>query len=62
MTDPERRPPARHAGSRTIRRTPRMAPYEAWSKPALYARARKLVIEGRSSMRKGDLVFALYCR
>jgi hypothetical protein len=41
------------------RRGGRASQYEDWSKDDLYAKAREVGIEGRSSMRKGDLIDAL---
>lgn len=35
------------------------APYEEWTKEALYDRARELGIEGRSDMTKAELIAAL---
>ncbi len=34
-------------------------PYEDWTKDELYEKARKVGIEGRSSMSKGELISAL---
>lgn len=34
-------------------------PYEAWTKQELYDRAREIGIDGRSSMRKQELIDAL---
>ena len=34
-------------------------PYEEWTKDELYEKARKVGIEGRSSMSKGELISAL---
>ena len=37
----------------------RRAPYEEWTKKALYQRAQEIGIEGRSSMNKDELITAL---
>ena len=34
-------------------------PYEEWTRDDLYARAREIGIDGRSSMNKGELIEAL---
>ena len=57
MTAPSRGPARVGSRRRELRR--RVPPFETWPKRALYARARKLAIEGRSTMRKRDLVYAL---
>jgi hypothetical protein len=41
------------------RRGGRAAPYEEWTRDELYAKAKRVGIEGRSSMSKGDLIDAL---
>ncbi|MFO7298652.1 MAG: Rho termination factor N-terminal domain-containing protein [Actinomycetes bacterium] len=41
------------------RRGGKAKPYEDWTKEELYAKARKVGIEGRSSMNKGELIAAL---
>ena len=46
----------RSAAGRRGGRSPR---YEDWSKDELYAKAKDVGIEGRSSMSKGDLIEAL---
>lgn len=50
QADPDRNP-ARKGG--------KAPPYEDWTKDALIDRARELDIEGRSTMRKADLIDAL---
>lgn len=37
----------------------RAAPYEDWTKDALYDRAKEIGIDGRSRMTKGELIKAL---
>lgn len=46
-------------GKAPMRKGGRAAPYEEWTKDALYERAQELDIEGRSKMRKGELIKAL---
>lgn len=41
------------------RRGGKAEPYEEWSKDELYAKAKQVGIEGRSSMNKGELISAL---
>lgn len=37
----------------------RAKPYEEWTKMELYEQAKKVGIDGRSKMGKGDLIYAL---
>jgi hypothetical protein len=48
--------PAEAAGRRGGRAK---KPYEEWTREALYTKARKVGIDGRSSMNKGELIEAL---
>lgn len=50
---------ARARGDHPSRKGGEAPSYEAWSRKALYERAREIGIEGRSKMRKGDLIDAL---
>lgn len=47
--------PSQHPG----RKGGKAAPYEDWSKDALYERAQELEIDGRSKMSKAELIEAL---
>jgi Rho termination factor, N-terminal domain len=47
------------SGSRVPKQNRRSAAYEKWTKSDLLARARKVGVTGRSSMRKSELVTAL---
>jgi hypothetical protein len=49
----------RSPGSRVPKQSRRSAAYEKWTKSDLRARARKVGVKGRSSMRKTELVKAL---
>ena len=45
--------------SKAGRRGGKSPPYEDWSKDDLYQRAKEIGIEGRSGMKKGELIDAL---
>ncbi len=48
-----------NAGRRASARGGAAPPYEDWSRDDLYRQARRLDVEGRSSMRKSELIAAL---
>lgn len=50
---------ARAAGAEPSKKGGQAAPYEDWSKDALYDRAKELGIDGRSGMTKAELIRAL---
>jgi len=50
---------AKAAGDKPSEKGGKSAPYEDWSKDALYDRAQEIGIEGRSVMTKPELIDAL---
>ncbi|MBJ3777430.1 DUF7218 family protein [Acuticoccus mangrovi] len=50
---------AKARGDKPFKRGGKAPPYEEWTRDALYDRAREIGIDGRSKMKKGELVDAL---
>jgi Rho termination factor, N-terminal domain len=50
---------ANTGGTEAARRGGKSPPYEDWTKSDLYRRAKEIGIEGRSGMRKSELIQAL---